>query len=134
MKTFHLLGQGQAGKKASFALGGKAQVLDELAREGFAVPQGFVIAAETKLTENVSDAELSEAVARIGGYPIAVRSSGTMEDLADASFAGQYVTFLEVADLATLRRRIEDCRQSVSSPQVRCVSGKLNSSIPLSPR
>ncbi|MBI3554968.1 MAG: hypothetical protein HY074_01740 [Deltaproteobacteria bacterium] len=98
-------------------LGGKAQVLDELLRGGFSVPRGFVLTQDVAL-DALSDAELCDAVARIGGFPVAVRSSGTLEDLASASFAGQYVTFLEVPDGATMRQRITDCRKSVHSPQV----------------
>ncbi len=99
-------------------LGGKAQVLDELLHAGFSVPLGFVVTPDVELGD-VDDEDLRDAVQRIGGFPVAVRSSGTMEDLASASFAGQYVTYLEVADLAALRARIEDCRKSLFSEQVR---------------
>jgi phosphohistidine swiveling domain-containing protein len=42
-----------------------------------------------------------------------------MEDLAGASFAGLYESYLDVADPATLRRRIQDCRASAKTPRVR---------------
>jgi pyruvate,water dikinase len=41
-------------------------------------------------------AEIKEAYRQLGGGPVAVRSSATAEDLADASFAGQQATFLNV--------------------------------------
>ena len=41
-------------------------------------------------------AEIKKAYRQLGGGPVAVRSSATAEDLADASFAGQQSTFLNV--------------------------------------
>ena len=40
--------------------------------------------------------EIKQAYRQLGGGPVAVRSSATAEDLADASFAGQQATFLNV--------------------------------------
>jgi pyruvate,water dikinase len=40
--------------------------------------------------------DIKEAYRQLGGGPVAVRSSATAEDLADASFAGQQATFLNV--------------------------------------
>ena len=48
------------------------------------------------------------------GVLYAVRSSGTMEDMADHSFAGQYETFLNVAG-EDIRDRIVDCYRSMFS-------------------
>ncbi|MCC7441123.1 MAG: hypothetical protein IT285_05805 [Bdellovibrionales bacterium] len=97
--------------------GGKAAPLHLLARAGFPVPPGFVVPSVLAL-DSLSESELAEAIQAIGGFPVAVRSSGLLEDLGDASFAGQYATFLEVSDLAELRRKIALCRLSGSSPQV----------------
>jgi rifampicin phosphotransferase len=45
-------------------------------------------------------AEISEGYAQLGKeVPVAVRSSATAEDLADASFAGQQETYLNVRGL-----------------------------------
>ena len=41
-------------------------------------------------------AEIKKAYRQLGGGPVAVRSSATAEDLADASFAGQQSTYLNV--------------------------------------
>jgi len=41
-------------------------------------------------------ASIRDALAALGGGPVAVRSSATAEDLADASFAGQQDTYLNV--------------------------------------
>jgi phosphohistidine swiveling domain-containing protein len=43
------------------------------------------------------------------GQAFAVRSSSTMEDLANAAFAGQHDTFLNVTGETALRERIKDC-------------------------
>jgi len=40
--------------------------------------------------------EIREAYFKLGGFPVAVRSSATAEDLPDASFAGQQATFLNM--------------------------------------
>jgi phosphohistidine swiveling domain-containing protein len=112
----HLFGEASTGA----ALGGKARVLNELFRDGYPVPPGFVIPPDASLRElgELGEFELTDAVMRLGGFPVAVRSSGTMEDLAEASFAGQYVTFLDVKDLPTLLARAQACRESALTPQV----------------
>jgi phosphohistidine swiveling domain-containing protein len=77
-------------------LGAKAANLGRLASAGFPVPPGLVVtpAAEGHLRE--ASSRLLEAAAALGAQRFAVRSSGTAEDLEDASFAGQYETFLNV--------------------------------------
>ena len=113
--------------------GGKGANLGELIAAGFPVPEGFVVtteaydgylrdngvedllrgsstAAEARaLFDRPVDPRLGnvilEAYRWLGGGPVAVRSSATAEDLADASFAGQQDTFLNVeGDEALLRR------------------------------
>ncbi|MEI8143805.1 MAG: phosphoenolpyruvate synthase [Candidatus Berkelbacteria bacterium] len=44
------------------------------------------------------DKAITEAYLRLGGFPVAVRSSATAEDLPEASFAGQQATFLNMID------------------------------------
>lgn len=59
-------------------------------------------------------AELTAAWRRLGGsMPCAVRSSATMEDLASASFAGQYDTFLNVRTEDQLVDSVRRCWVSV---------------------
>lgn len=99
------------------AAGGKATTLHTLAVNGFNVPAGFVITAGTDLAE-LTDAQLGAWVHQVGGFPVAVRSSGAAEDLDAASFAGQYDSFLYVEDTATLRQRILDCRASAATERV----------------
>ena len=72
--------------------GHKAAALAALLRDGFDVPNGFVIPVGTEpaLTD------IAAGLARLGDRPVAVRSSGVAEDLPDASYAGQYDTVLGV--------------------------------------
>jgi phosphohistidine swiveling domain-containing protein len=51
------------------------------------------------------------------GTPVAVRSSATAEDTADASFAGQQETFLWVTGEDAVVDRIVDCWASLFTPQ-----------------
>jgi phosphohistidine swiveling domain-containing protein len=78
------------------AVGAKAANLARLASVGFPVPPGLVVtpAADERWEEALP--RLFEGAAGLGAGTFAVRSSGTAEDLEDASFAGQYETFLDV--------------------------------------
>ncbi len=95
-------------------VGGKGLNLGKLTRAGFRVPQGFCVTTDAYrlsvrgLSEqnesSVKDIELPpELVAavrtareQLQTATVAVRSSATAEDLAEASFAGQQDTFLNV--------------------------------------
>ena len=97
--------------------GGKGANLGELVRAGFPVPPGFVITTEAydpggSLTDEVRDAVLV-AYARLGRPPVAVRSSATAEDLAEASFAGQQDTFLNVRGDDALLDAVRRCWASL---------------------
>jgi phosphohistidine swiveling domain-containing protein len=54
-------------------------------------------------------AEILEAYARLGGGPVAVRSSATAEDLPGAAFAGQQDTYLNVVGEAALLEAVRRC-------------------------
>jgi pyruvate,water dikinase len=91
-------------------VGAKAQALAVLAASGFPVPAGFVITRRARDAWEVAGPEVRAAMVRLGARRFAVRSSAAAEDLADASFAGQYDTVLDVAaeGLPVAVRRVFD--------------------------
>jgi phosphohistidine swiveling domain-containing protein len=120
MRSVHSSDRLPALGSAAFSLeagGRKAAPLHALLLAGFAVPPGFVVPAEVEVDSDLQ-VELELAVAAVGGYPVAARSSGHLEDLPGASFAGQYVTRLEVRSTGELVEAIAECRASARSPQV----------------
>ncbi|WP_194821795.1 PEP/pyruvate-binding domain-containing protein [Micromonospora sp. S-DT3-3-22] len=94
-------------------VGGKAAGLGELIRAGERVPEGFCVTTEAHRAGVVPQDEVRAAYARLGGGPVAVRSSATDEDLPDASFAGQYDTVLDVEGEADLVAAIGTCWKSL---------------------
>ncbi len=104
-------------------VGRKAATLGALKRAGFPVPEGVVVTTEALVRalaaagldaaagpDQVAAVPLPDEVAaaeRLGGGPLAVRSSGVDEDLRGASYAGQYESVLGVpaGDLAAAVRR-----------------------------
>ena len=93
-------------------VGEKAQSLARLKRLGFPVPDGFVLLPDAGL----ESASLAPALARLGG-PVAVRSSSTAEDLAGASFAGQYATVLGLLGVEDVVRAVKTCRASAAGAE-----------------
>ena len=95
-------------------VGGKGLNLGKLTRAGFQVPQGFCVTTDAyrfsvqhQSEQNASAikelvlsrglvAEIQTAWEQLQTSTVAVRSSATAEDLAEASFAGQQDTFLNV--------------------------------------
>jgi len=75
--------------------GHKAATLAELRKRGHNVPDGFVIPVGMTYDRDA----LLAPLAALGEGPYAVRSSGVAEDLAHASFAGQYESVIGVASL-----------------------------------
>lgn len=92
-------------------MGGKAGSLARLTRAGFPIPPGFVLFKKND--------QLEEAIQKIGGFPVAVRSSGSLEDLPNASFAGLYETFLFIKNFEELYQAIEKCFASKDSERVK---------------
>lgn len=121
-------------------VGGKGAGLGALIGAGFPVPDGFVVTtaayrdfleatgladrSAAELHDQIPQAPIPERVAAavlaayagIGG-PVAVRSSGTAEDLADASFAGQHDTYLGVDGERAVLDAVRDCWASLWTPR-----------------
>ena len=66
----------------------------------------------TDMPEDMS-ADLKEFYKKFNNGPVAVRSSGTAEDLDDASFAGQQETYLFVIGEEDLIRYVKECWASL---------------------
>jgi phosphohistidine swiveling domain-containing protein len=96
--------------------GNKAASLHRLLREGLPVVPGFVVLPEFDV--NGQRSELETAVAALSGFPVAARSSTSLEDGEATSFAGQFTTCLSVNDIDGLQNAIEKCRESVRTPML----------------
>jgi rifampicin phosphotransferase len=107
-------------------VGGKAVGLGHLVRLGLRVPPGFAVttaayrealAGGGRLTVGERLAgELAAAYRRLGGdgqVPVAVRSSATAEDTAEASFAGEHDTYLWVRGAETVAEHVTRCWASL---------------------
>jgi phosphohistidine swiveling domain-containing protein len=100
-------------------LGTKAASLARLAGAGLPVPLGVVVTAAAAADWDQAYARLRSAAAELGGpdQRFAVRSSATAEDLAGASYAGQYETVLDVR-LDELPQAVRQVVNSATSARV----------------
>jgi phosphohistidine swiveling domain-containing protein len=101
---------------AQALVGSKAANLAYLTGARFPVPAGVVVTAAAAADWDQALARLRSAAAGLGGRDqrFAVRSSAAAEDLAGASFAGQYDTVLDVGldELPDAVRRVFDSAAS----------------------
>ena len=108
--------------------GGKAVNLGVLIRAGFPVPGGFVITTEAyrharsygspHMPQSLAE-EIRKSWRTMGAPAVAVRSSATAEDMAEASMAGQYDTFLDIKSEEGLLDAVQCCWASLDSPRTR---------------
>ena len=111
--------------------GGKAATLIELADAGFPVPPFAVFNDERPplvvgLTSGASASETVASIVERLGFPLVVRSSASGEDGERASFAGQFVSFLDLRSLVDVERAVDACRASVRSEVVRAYCARQN--------
>jgi rifampicin phosphotransferase len=112
-------------------VGGKGASLGELMRvEGIDVPDGFCVtteafreamaggpSAEAEMPAGIA-AAIGAALARLGADgAYAVRSSSTAEDSAEASFAGQHESYLNVVGTEAVLAAVRRCWASLYSGQ-----------------
>lgn len=109
--------------------GGKGRTLARLAQAGYPVPDGLVVLASAFEGDALPPAAWEQVAARLAklraGKPdraFAVRSSGLSEDSAQASFAGEFETVLDVRDDAAIRSAIETVRRSRHAGRVAAYS------------
>jgi phosphoenolpyruvate synthase/pyruvate phosphate dikinase len=98
--------------------GSKAVGLGEAAREGLPLPPGLALSGE--IVEQVASGEETaiEQVVRLARdlpTPFAVRSSAVDEDGADASFAGQHLTLLNVPSCDAIDDAVREIWWSANS-------------------
>jgi phosphohistidine swiveling domain-containing protein len=105
--------------QARALLGTKAASLARLAGLGFPVPAGVVVTAAAAADWDQAYGRLRAAAAELGGpdQRFAVRSSAIAEDLAGASYAGQYETVLDVR-LDELPQAVRQVVDSAASARV----------------
>lgn len=134
-----------ASKQSLAELGGKGANLARLRALGLPTPTGFVItteayddfvAANLLAPELATDPAAMQVAVQAAAMPddlraailtayeqlgtecaVAVRSSGTAEDLVTASFAGQHDTFLNVVGPDALVRAVQACWASLWTPR-----------------
>ncbi|MFC7392180.1 PEP/pyruvate-binding domain-containing protein [Scopulibacillus cellulosilyticus] len=124
-------------------VGSKAKNLSYMLNHGLSVPGGFVITMKAfnrcleenhldihdkRLEEKLHDIKIPDDVAYVVKNDFeellkiynaaAVRSSSEAEDLEDASFAGQYETFLNITTVTELFKKLKACWASMFTEQV----------------
>lgn len=101
-------------------VGSKAATLARLRAAGFPVPDGYVVGGVS--VSDLSLTSVREAIAAglqaLGGGPVAVRSSAAAEDLAGASFAGQYESVLDVEGVDAVLDAVARVLHSADSDRV----------------
>jgi pyruvate,water dikinase len=111
--------------------GGKAAGLGEIVHVGCNVPAGFVVPRHYRdrwasgRLDIAFESEVARWCLRIGGSYFAVRSSALIEDGGNASWAGQYATFLGVSPVE-VAKRIVDCWLSPGSPHATAYAAHRN--------
>ena len=98
--------------------GSKAVGLGDAARGGLPIPPGFALSGDivdaVAADEDASIREVLRTVKPLSG-PFAVRSSAVDEDGADASFAGQHMTLLNVPSTRELTAALKEIWWSANS-------------------
>ncbi len=109
--------------------GGKGRTLARLYRAGFPVPAGFIILPDAFAGDDLTheawalaQTQLTRLRAADKGGAFAVRSSALVEDSAQASFAGEFETVLDVRTDEEIRQAIRLVRRSRDSARVQAYS------------
>ena len=98
--------------------GSKAVGLGAAARSGLPIPPGVALSGDVVEAVAGSDNASIEAVAALVrplGAPLAVRSSAVDEDGAEASFAGQHITLLNVTGMDAVADAVREVWWSANS-------------------
>jgi pyruvate,water dikinase len=106
-------------------VGGKAINLAKMLEAGLPVPDGFVVTTvafnacrETPVMPETVAEQIRSAYAGMGSPLVAVRSSATAEDMAEASMAGQYESYLNVSSAHDVIEAVNKCWRSLRGVRV----------------
>lgn len=109
--------------------GGKGGMLAKMYQKGYPVPDGFVILPSAFEDEKLNDKAWQEIQNLLNdirgenqGTIFAVRSSGLSEDSAQASFAGEFETILNVVTDEEIKKAIDVVFKSRESERVKVYS------------
>ena len=110
--------------------GGKGGTLSQLYQDGYPVPDGFVILPQAFAGDELTAGGWTAVQAQLerlrtvrgNSTSFAVRSSALSEDSAQASFAGEFETVLDVHSDEMIKAAIRTVRQSRHSERVRAYS------------
>jgi pyruvate,water dikinase len=109
--------------------GGKGGALAQLFQAGYPVPDGFVILPTAFVDDGLTDEAWNQTRAYLdrlrgdeGTTPFAVRSSAMSEDSAEASFAGEFETVLNVTTDEEVHQAIETVYHSRQNERVHAYS------------
>lgn len=106
-------------------VGGKGYSLINMFHAGFKVPNGFVIPANLVLNDNTIN-QIMDAFDQLNVQYVAVRSSATVEDGNNNSWAGQFSSYLNVSR-DELISNIKNVHESVNNYQANVYSEKIKS-------
>lgn len=95
-------------------IGGKGSRLCRLVQAGFPVPPGFCVSIESMNGLNPED--IATAIERLDAKAVAVRSSAMEEDGILSSFAGVYLSRLNVKTAEAVKQALTDIRESAFAP------------------
>jgi len=119
MKIFKL---GEIDDEYLDKVGGKARGLDFLIKSGFNVPAGFVL-IDVDLEQDLPYA--AEYYLNSGLKNVAVRSSASIEDGVDFSYAGQFLSALNINGAENFQNAIKDCVGSLDYARAKSYGEKL---------
>ncbi len=96
--------------------GGKAVNLGKILKNGLPVPNGLAIGLGSFDLQNQLSASSRESIENFveTGVKYAVRSSATVEDGADMSWAGQFESYLFVKSESVIEK-VEDCHMAIKA-------------------
>ncbi len=110
-------------------VGGKGANLSYLYQRGFPVPEGFIVFSnafendELKPTAwNKIQEKLTSFMNKNKDKKFAVRSSALVEDSSEASFGGQFDTFLNIRSMSAIKQAIKDVYNSRKNERVKTYS------------